>query len=131
MISPQKCSHCHANKVGLHKGIFRAKSEGRCYKKSSFTSHLFTYHTPPQAKVQGSKKRKVDSINMTTLTLNGKLSDKIKQEIIQAKIDLASESGISLSSLTSPVFQSYERLLWKYSNNCIQDFSTIPSSRSK
>ena len=131
LISPYKCVHCSNNKFGKQKGIFRAKSEGKAYKKSSITSHLYTCHTPSAAKTQGSKKRKVEPINLTTLSLNGKLSDKLKDEIMQAKIDLVCDTGLSLNALTSPVFSNYERLLWKYSNNDLGDFGTIPSSRRK
>ena len=131
VISPKQCSQCAINKVGKTNGIFRAKSEGRCYKKSSISAHLFSFHTPKSAKIQGSKKRKADTINFNQLSLNGKLSDQVKQDILQAKIDLCAETGISLNSLTNPVFMTYERILWKHSNHNIADFDSIPNSRRK
>ena len=129
--SPLKCRSCAESNTGKKKGIFRAKSEGKVYKKSCVSSHLFSYHTPKLAKSNGSKKRKVYSISLNQLSLNGKLSAAAKEEILQCKIDLACETGLSLNAVTSQAFSNYERVLWKYSNHDFTDFQSIPSSRRK
>ena len=108
--------------------FFLAGGNTKNYKKSSIQSHLYVYHTPPDAKKSGKKRKLVDNSGQQTISIRRKLSDAEKEEIINCKIELLADQGLTYRCFDSPAWKNFEETIWRLSNNCLTDLSKVPSS---